>query len=216
VSLDAVLFDFGGVFIDSPFEATNRFAENNGLDPDVLIATIFGSYERDTDHAWHRLERGEISIDEARNAISSEADSAGLGPVDLYAVLAELGSASRHVRDHMVDVVRLARVSGIATSVVTNNVDEFGDFWRTIIPLDELFDDVVDSSQVGIRKPDVAIFALACERLGVEPSSALFVDDHPGNVAGAEAAGLQAVCCGFTVAESVDAATRLTALINRG
>jgi len=213
VTLRAVLFDFGGVFIDSPFDATDRYARRVGLEADQLTDVIFGSYERDTDHPWHRLERGELTVDEAREQIAVAGEVAGLGPIDLYEVLAELGGASRNVRDHMVDVVRTARGRGIATSVVTNNVAEFGEFWRKIIPLDELFDDVVDSSAVGVRKPDAAIFSLACERLSVEPGAALFVDDHPGNVAGAEAAGLDAICCGFTVEESVVAADRLTQLI---
>ena len=98
--------------------------------------------------------------------------------------------------------------------MVTNNVAEFGNFWRNLLPLDELFDDVVDSSEVKMRKPNPAIFHLACERLGVEPSRALFVDDHPGNVAGAERAGLSAVCCGFTREEAEVAVTEIRSLIS--
>ena len=210
---DAVLFDFGGVFIDSPFEATERAAATMGVSAEVLTEVVFGSYERDDDHPWHRLERGEIPFEQARAEIGVIAAEAGLGEVDPLAVLAELGSASRNPRDFMIDVVRDARALGIRTSVVTNNVAEFGNFWRNLLPLDELFDDVVDSSEVKMRKPNPAIFHLACERLGVEPARALFVDDHPGNVAGAGRAGLSAVCCGFGRDEAEAAAVQIRALI---
>jgi epoxide hydrolase-like predicted phosphatase len=210
---DAVLFDFGGVFIDSPFAATERAAAAMGVSPEALTEVVFGSYENDDDHPWHRLERGEIPFDQARAEIAVIAADAGLGEVDPLAVLAELGSASRNPRDFMVDVVREARTRGLRTSVVTNNVAEFGNFWRNLLPLDELFDDVVDSSEVKMRKPNPAIFHLACERLGVEPSRTLFVDDHPGNVAGAERAGLRAVCCGFGRDEAEVAAAEIRALI---
>jgi epoxide hydrolase-like predicted phosphatase len=210
---DAVLFDFGGVFIDSPFAATERAAATMGVSPEALTAVVFGSYERDDDHPWHRLERGEIPFEQARAEIGVIAAEEGLGEVDPLAVLAELGAASRNPREFMVEVVRDARTLGLRTSVVTNNVAEFGNFWRTVLPLDELFDDVVDSSEVKMRKPNPAIFHLACERLGVEPSRALFVDDHPGNVAGAERAGLSAVCCGFGRDEAEAAAAEIRELI---
>ena len=64
---------------------------------------------------------------------------------------------------------------------------------------------MVDSSEVRVRKPNAAIYLLACERLGVSPARTVFVDDHPGNVAGAEATGLAAICCGFT-RDTTDAA----------
>ena len=204
---EAVLFDFGGVFIDSPFAASDAAAARLGVEPAVLAEVVFGSYERDTDHPWHRLERGEVTFEVARGEIAALSETAGLGGVDPFEVLMELGSATREVRAFMVDAVRSIRAEGLKTSVVTNNVAEFGTYWRQILPLDELFDDVVDSSEVRMRKPSAAIFELACERLGVEPARSVFVDDHPGNVAGAEAVGITAICCGFDRVES-EAATR--------
>ena len=80
------------------------------------------------------------------------------------------------------------RADGLRTAMITNNVVEFRDYWRAMLPLDELFDVVVDSSEVGMRKPDPRIFALALDQLG-RPSRrrSIFLDDHPGNIAGAEA-----------------------------
>jgi putative hydrolase of the HAD superfamily len=196
--VEAVFFDFGGVFINSPFAAVGGAAAKLGIDEALLIDTVFGPYDADTDHPWHRLERGELSFNDARTAIAELADSRGLGRLDPITALADL--ATDHVvRDFMVEAVRDLRSLGITTGVITNNIAEFGTTWRAMIPVDELFDDIVDSSSVGVRKPDAAIYLLACERVGVDPAAALFVDDYQGNVDGAEAAGLRAVCCGYTI-----------------
>ena len=201
---DAALFDFGGVFTDSPFAAAEAGAARLGVPLDVLTDVVFGSYSSDDDHPWHRLERGELSLADARAAIVDLSREAGLVDIDPLDVLASLSSGAG-VREFMVDLVRDFRAAGVKTGVVTNNIREFGDYWRPMIPLDELFDDVVDSSEVGMRKPNPAIFELACERLGVQPARTLFVDDYEGNIVGAKAAGLFGVCCGYSV-ESTKAA----------
>ena len=87
--------------------------------------------------------------------------------------------------------------AGYRTGIITNNVREFGDGWRALIPVDELFEFVVDSSHVGVRKPDPRIFALALEQLGCpDPASCVFLDDHPANVAAARALGMLAIHVG--------------------
>lgn len=194
----AVLFDFGGVFIDSPFAAVVDAATRLEVDPETLAGLVFGRYDEDTDHPWHRLERGEVSFADARTQITELASQTALGPIDPIDVLASLASDGLVVRHDVVDAVRRYRSAGLFTGIVTNNIAEFGSTWRTLLPLDELFDDVVDSSAVGIRKPNAQIYRLACDRLGVEPSNAVFIDDHEGNVAGAVAAGLTGVWCGIT------------------
>ena len=208
----AVLFDFGGVFMDSPFAAAEEGAAKLGVPLDQLTSIVFGSYDRDDDHPWHRLERGEIPFRDARSEIIELSRSAGLVDIDPIDVLAALGSRGG-TRDFMVDLVRDLRARGMKTGIVTNNIAEFGEFWRPIIPLDELFDDVVDSSEVGVRKPNPAIYRMACERLAVEPRDAVFIDDYEGNVAGAIAVGLTGVCCGFTVESTRLAADELRELL---
>jgi putative hydrolase of the HAD superfamily len=194
VTARAIIFDFGGVFIDSPFTAALDEAARRGIDPEVMLATVFGSYDRDTDHPWHRLERGEISFEAARSEITamSVADGGpGLDPVDLLMALSGGG-----VRDEVVDRCRALRSRGLRTGLLTNNAVEFAEFWRPLVPLEELFDDVVDSCEVGMRKPDRRVYELALERLGVTAAETVFVDDAPGNVAAAEAVGLRAVLIG--------------------
>jgi len=192
---DAVLFDFGGVFMDSPFAAAEAAAGVMGVPFELLTEVVFGSYDSDTDHPWHRLERGEITFADARDGISDLAVERGMGELDPFDVLASLADRGQHGhREFVVDAVRDLRAAGLRTSVVTNNIAEFGGFWRTIIPLDELFDDVVDSSAVGMRKPNPAIYRLAMDRLDVtDASRAVLLDDFGPNVDAAKALGLHGI-----------------------
>lgn len=210
---DAVLFDFGGVFIDSPFASAASGAERLGMPLAELSALVFGNYDSDDDHPWHRLERGEIAFEEARALIAERARGRGLGDLDPLDVFASLAGGDHGHRDFVVDLVADARSAGLKTGIVTNNVAEFASYWRPILPLGDLFDDVVDSSEVGVRKPNPAIFHLACERLGVAPGRSVFVDDHAGNVAGARAAGLVGVCCGYTLESTVEAVAAVRRLL---
>lgn len=207
----AVIFDFGGVFIDSPFTALVEAAASHDLDPDVLLGVMFGPYDQDTDHPWHRLERGEITLGAARDGIVDLAvDQLGrpIEPFDLLAALAGGG-----VRDAFVACCRDQRSLGRRTGLLTNNAAEFQEFWRPILPLDELFDDIVDSSAVGLRKPDPRIYHLALERLGVSAPETVFVDDAPGNVEAARAVGMRAVLVGPRPADVPAALDELAALL---
>jgi epoxide hydrolase-like predicted phosphatase len=195
--LRAVFFDFGGVFISSPFAATAAAAAERGMDENDLMELIFGSYERDDDHPWHRLERGELAFDAANAEISAMAVERGYGAIEPTEVLMSLAHGYE-MRDFMVELVADLRAAGIATGIITNNIAELGGAWRSLLPLDELFDDVVDSCEVGMRKPNPAIFRLACERLGVTPAESGFIDDHQGNVAAASAVGMRAIWCGLS------------------
>ncbi|MEI7886811.1 MAG: HAD family phosphatase [Actinomycetes bacterium] len=194
MTVRAVIFDFGGVFVDSPFDAAVTAAASLDVDPAAMLEIVFGSYELDTDHAWHRLERGEIPLTEARDLIMAASTAEGGPLLDPFELLMALGGGG--VREEMVDFVRAARTAGLATSILTNNAQEFADFWKPLLPLDELFDDVVDSSFVGLRKPDARIYELALERLGVSAAEAVFIDDAPGNVAAARQLGMSAVLIG--------------------
>ena len=150
--IHAVFFDFGGVFIPSPFGAIGPAAERLAVPEADLVDAIFGPYDADTDHPWHRLERGEISFEEARTAIGDLSEQRGLIRLDPMVALADL-VIDRSIREFMVDAVRDLRSQGIRTGIITNNIAEFGTHWKAMIPVDELFDDIVDSSAVGIRSP---------------------------------------------------------------
>ena len=190
MSIEAVLFDLHGVLTSSPWEGLAAVGTGGHSQEDVL-AVMLGDYATDGDHPWHRLERGEIGLGEYLPAVLALAAEA-----DVELDFNQLRGFNERivVQDAVVDKVRSLRADGYRTGVVTNNVREASAGWRALLPVDELFDVIVDSSDVGVRKPDPAIFAVALERLGgIEPSSAVFLDDAPGNVEGARRAGLHAI-----------------------
>jgi len=191
-TVDAVLFDFGGVFTESPFEVARRFGAALGAEPERVLDLVFGPYHEDTDHPWHRLERGEIGLDVAREAIIALGAAEGL-ETDPYRVLAALGRGGG-VREPFVQSARRARAVGMRTAIVTNNVREFREAWRAMLPVAELFDAVIDSSEVGKRKPDPAIFHHALEAVGgAAPERTVFLDDFAGNVDAARALGMHGI-----------------------
>lgn len=197
VGIEAVLWDFGGVFTQSPFHHLDEYASGLGSTGDVLVDLVLGYHLDDGDHPWHRLERGELSLADAAREVTTMAVNAGIEGFDLQAFFATMGGIDGGVhREAMFAVVEQVRASGRRNAVLSNNIVEFSSRWRSLLP-DGLFDDIVDSSEVGFRKPDPAIFALALERLGgLSPDRAVFLDDHPGNVAAAAEMGITALLVG--------------------
>jgi epoxide hydrolase-like predicted phosphatase len=161
--IEAVLFDYGGVFTSSPFHAASQLGRDLGTDPRKLVEIVFGPHRADTDHPWHRLERGELTLVEAREQILELGRGHGI-EADPFRVLAAMGSDGAGVRDSMTVCARDLKAEGYRTALVTNNAVEFREHWSRSVPLDELFDAVIDSSEVGLRKPDPAIFHLTLER----------------------------------------------------
>lgn len=189
--VQAVLFDFGGVFTLSPFETVAEAGQEMGIDAALAFEMCFGPYDLDGDHPWHRLERGEVSLEDARDALREMARLKGFD-LDPLSFLIRRGREDDQ-RDAVVERARAVRARGLRTACVTNNVAEFGEAWRGMIPVDELFDVVVDSCRAGVRKPDPRIFGLALAELDVEAEAAVFLDDHPSNVAAAERLGIRSI-----------------------
>ncbi|HQQ63703.1 MAG TPA: HAD family phosphatase [Pseudomonadales bacterium] len=190
--VDVVLFDFGGVFTASPFGAVEGMARDLGIAVEPFAEAMFGAYHLDTDHPWHRLERGEISFDQAREDIIALGRESGLSvdPLDLLVRMA----GSNLVHDNMVQALRDIKAAGYPTAIITNNVKEFRDGWRALIPVDELIDRVFDSSELGIRKPDPAIYRHALDKMGgIDPHRAVFLDDVPQNVQSAKDLGVRGI-----------------------
>ena len=131
---------------------------------------VFGSYDTDSDHAWHRLERGELTFVDALAVISADAQAAGMrfdtGEMFSGMVVDDVD------RTVVIEAVRAVRARGLRTAIVTNNIREYGDAWRARLAIDELFDLVVDSCEEGVRKPDPAIFHTTLDRLGVDDPGA--------------------------------------------
>lgn len=203
---EAVVFDLSGVVITSAFDALADIV-TGAQSRQAALALLLGPYDADTDHPWHRVERGEIPIGEWVEWVGGEAAAAG-ATIDWSAFGSMMGRLEVH--EVVIERVRALRADGYRTGLCTNNVREGSTAWRELVAVDELFDAVVDSSEVGLRKPDVRIYQYTLGRLGVDdPARAVFLDDHPGNVAGAERAGL----VGLLVADPVEAVAALDALL---
>lgn len=190
--LKAVLFDFGGVFTDSPFHAFSAYAKKIGASDDQVSDIVFGGYAVDGAHPWHQVERGEITLEDARAAIMALGREQGLD-VDIWEVFMAMAENGGGLRTELVAYVPKIRAAGLATGIITNNVVEFRDHWRGMLPVDELFDFVIDSSEVGMRKPNPAIFELALETGGLSRQEVLFLDDYQGNVVAAQALNITSI-----------------------
>ena len=190
---NAVMWDFGGVFSASPFTTVAALGREKNYDADLYFGAIFGPYDADTDHPWHRLERGVIDFVSAREEIMEAAKAQGMeaDPIELFTRMGEQGGGMRQ------EVVRLAtdvKRRGFQTAIVTNNAKEFRENWTKSVPIGDICHAIVDSSEIGIRKPDPRIFEFALKELGgIDPSRAIFVDDFEANIVAAEALGFRGV-----------------------
>lgn len=193
--IDAVLFDFGGVITaGSPFELLGSLGADAGVAPELVLDTLLGPYHEDTDHPFHQMERGEISaVVWFGHAAAALADlGIELVPDKLAAVFQALG-----IHDVVVERIRALKADGYRTGIITNNVKEAAEGWQAMLDCDALFDVIVDSSAVGMRKPNPAIFHHALDLLGgIRPERAVFLDDAEGNVRGARAIGMHAILVG--------------------
>ena len=188
--IDTVIFDVGGVLAE-----TGRHSDlARRFPPEVaeqVTRIIVGDYGDDADHPWHRLERGEITLAENRDLNRAALLAAGIElppPSGGGTPMIEFTASAP-----MVALVEELREAGLRLGVLTNNVAEFRERWRAMLPFDEWFDDVVDSHEVGLRKPNPAIYQLALARLGAEADRTAFLDDVPTNVSAAERVGIRAV-----------------------
>ncbi|HSL58416.1 MAG TPA: HAD-IA family hydrolase [Acidimicrobiales bacterium] len=193
----AALFDFGGVILSSPFEAFARYERARGL-PEGTIRHI-NATNPDT-NAWARLERSEVDLDGFAELFAAEAAALG-HDIDGHAVLELL---SGDLRPAMVEAVRRCS-ERLATGLLTNNfvtrrgegsgLDSEGHLDRAaaIAAVVDLFDVVVESSRVGVRKPDLRFYEIACAELGIEPHEAVFLDDLGVNLKPARAMGMTTI-----------------------
>ena len=187
--LAGVLFDMGGVVMDSPLHAIARHERERGLPPNAINHAIAAAGETG---AWARLERGELTV--ATFCAPFEADCRAQGvEVDASAVMTAIAAAGV-ARPAMLEAIRRLRGHGLRVGALTNN-------WRREGPDDDViphrlrshFDAFVESRVVGLRKPDPRIYLLACRELGVEPSRTAFLDDIGGNLKPARALGMATI-----------------------
>ena len=197
----AVLWDFGGVITTSPFDAFANYEREHGL-PEGFIRGLNAANHHE--NAWAKFERSQVPFDEFCVLYEAEAQAAG-HPIDARAVI---GCLSGDVRPEMVRALQAIKRQGLAQACLTNNFFRFDDAQpsegRRSEILD-LFDVIVESSRIGVRKPEPEFYRIACESLSIEPSQAVMLDDLGVNLKPAREMGM-------TTIKVVDAAQALSEL----
>lgn len=192
--IDAILWDFGGVFTTSPFEAFARFERTRGLPRDFIRSINTANPD---DNAWARFESSAIDVDEFDAAFRREAEAQGhsVGGKDVLALLS--GAFRPRMAAVLAECKRHYKVG-----CITNNMKRAGDGPGMAANADRaaraaavmaLFDVIVESSVEGVRKPNPRIYQIACERLGVAPERAVFLDDLGINLKPARAMGMTTI-----------------------
>lgn len=190
----AVISDFGGVLTTPLLGSFLAFQDETGIPTEALGKAMQRIAERDGAHPLFELEKGKIAeadfLEDLAGALEPE-----LGHRPEMHRFREIYFAALDPNEPMIELMRSLRDQGFRMALLTNNVREWEPYWRSMMPVDEVFELVVDSAFVGMRKPEPEIYELTVARLGdgIGASECLFVDDVEVNVEAARALGMTAV-----------------------
>ena len=190
--IEMVISDFGGVLttpLDLAFATLN---EDVGIEREYFVSAMKAIFEETGIHPLFELECGRITQKAFEDQLADEvARQTGTRPD-----VRDFGLGFFNALDPnpgMLDLIREVRRDGYRTALLTNNVKEWEPLWRSMLPVDELFETVVDSAFVGCRKPDPSIYHLTLERVDLPPEACIFIDDMEVNCKAAEEIGIHAV-----------------------
>jgi putative hydrolase of the HAD superfamily len=193
MAIEAVIWDFGGVFTSSPFEAFNRFEADNGLPKDLIRRVNATNHHQ---NAWALFERNEIDTERFDQLFLEESTALG-HPVQGRDVLPLLSGS---VRPRMVAALKTCK-QHFKVGCITNNVvsmhspgqDEIQRAAGAMGQIMPLFDAIIESSKAGVRKPDPKIYLMMCDLLAVKPGSCVYLDDLGINCKPAAELGMKAI-----------------------
>lgn len=191
-AIEAVISDFGGVLTSPLLDSFAAFQDSSGISLEALGAAMLAVAGREGANPLFELETGRMSEAHFLHSLSAELTSALGRDVELHG-FGERYFAHLHPNERMIDYMRELRGRDYRLAICTNNVREWESRWRAKLPVDEIFDIVVDSAFVGTRKPEREIYEITLARLDVDASAALFVDDIELNCQAARDAGMTAV-----------------------
>lgn len=192
-----------------PRDFTRRYPDH---DPAVIAEIVMGPHHLDTDHPWHRVERGEITLAECRALTKQRLDEAGI----VATVPAEKPTTSGgpaftfQLNDDMVTFIHDLKDAGYPIAILTNNVKEFREWWWPLMDFESIFDAIVDSHEVRMRKPNPEIYHHTMNRIGATPSRTVFLDDLHANVEAANALGMHGVLVEEDSTSAIARARQLT------
>jgi epoxide hydrolase-like predicted phosphatase len=190
--IEAVIFDFGGVISVPVFHDLDPVDDDFGVPRGSLNRLLFGGPD-EPNPDFHRLETGELSFADYLAGLQRRAPEIIGRELDADAFMRFSATRGLQIQWPVVHRIQGLRDDGMKLALLTNNAKEFSDAWRASFPVLELFPVVIDSSEVGLRKPDPRIYELTCERVGAEPTAAVFLDDNEENVESARAVGLECI-----------------------
>jgi putative hydrolase of the HAD superfamily len=190
--IQAIVSDFIGVLTTPIAGVFTQFQEDIGIPPEALRDALQRSAQRTGDNPLFELECGRMSENDFLTALERELQQEFGRKVSMRAFTDHYWASLSHNED-LVAFLRAARETGYRLALLTNNVQEWEPRWRPKWPIDELFETVVDSGFVGMRKPDPEIFELTLHRLELPADACVFIDDLEHNVVAAREVGLHAV-----------------------
>jgi putative hydrolase of the HAD superfamily len=188
----AIIIDFGGVLTTPLLDAFLAVQKTIGITPQQFGAALRELEARDGVNPLFELERGRITEARFLTELSAQLTASLEREVSVHGFGTSL-LEQLHPNIPMIDYMRQLRARGYRMAICTNNVREWEAQWRAKLPVDQIFDVVVDSAFVGSRKPEPRIYELTLEQLKVQPDSALFVDDMELNCTGARELGINAI-----------------------
>lgn len=190
--IEAVISDFGGVLTTPLVQSFMAFQDQTGITTENLGKAMQAATEANGQNPLFEMERGEISEDEFLRQLTDALEPL-LGHRPEMHRFKEIYFEALNPNPAMIDLMRELKAAGYRMAMLTNNVKEWEPLWRSMLPVDEIFETVVDSAFVGCRKPESRIYAITLERLGLPAAACMFVDDVKVNCEGAERAGIAAV-----------------------
>jgi epoxide hydrolase-like predicted phosphatase len=190
--IEAVISDFGGVLTSPLLDSFVAFQDSSGISLEHLGLAMAAIWKRNGANPLFELETGRMTEAEFLRAMGEELTRQLGRHVELHG-FGERYFEHLHPNQRMIEYMRDLHGRGYKLAICTNNVREWEPLWRTKLPVDELFDVVVDSGFVGTRKPESRIFEITLERLDVPASGALFIDDVELNCQVARELGMEAV-----------------------
>ena len=190
--MKAIISDFGGVLTTPLSGAFQALQQQSGIQPEDLRAAMTALAEADGEHPLFELERGRVTEAEFNRRFSVELSRIRGEPID-FGSFGELLFNGLSPNPEMIELMAELREAGHRMALLTNNVREWESRWRAMAPIDDIFELVVDSAFVNCRKPEPEIYQITLDRLGLEASSCIFVDDMEINCEGAAAVGMHPV-----------------------
>jgi putative hydrolase of the HAD superfamily len=192
VKARGVVCDFGGVLTSPLVPAFMHVQERSGLPMDALARAMAEAEKAHGDQPLFELERGRLTEAEFLRLLEDGLETAIGRRVPLQD-FSDTWWGALEANHELFDHLRRIKAEGVPLVMCTNNVREWEVRWRAMLPIDEVFDAVVDSAWVGVRKPDRGIYEVALERVGLPAPEVVFVDDVDVNVEAAAALGMQVV-----------------------